>query len=251
MPPILAIQLYTLRDHCARDFRGTLGAVRELGFGGVELAGLNGHAAGEVRSWLDALGLVAVSAHASDEDLAARPQAVVEDARSLGYTRVVMPWTNARTRDETTALLGRLRCAGAVLAGAGVSLGYHNHDFELLRRADGSRMLDQILAEPSLFLEPDLGWLWYAGEDPGAFLLAHRTRCPLVHIKDFRNRTERSFCPVGAGAVGYAGLVPAAAALGVDSLIIEQDESPDQDPLEACRASIAFVRRALDATTKE
>ena len=251
MPPTLALQLYTLRDHCARDFRATLASVREMGFTGVELAGLNGHTAAEVRAWLDALGLVAVSAHASIDDLDQRPQTEIEHARVLGYKRIVMPWTTARSESETADLLARLRRAAATLAAAGLALGYHNHDFELAPRPGPRRMLDQILEEPALFLEPDLGWLWYAGMDPAGFLRAHRDRCPIIHIKDFRTRTERSFCPVGAGAVGYDHLVPLAASLGVEALIVEQDESPDQDPLAACQQSIAFFRQALDVTRKE
>jgi sugar phosphate isomerase/epimerase len=156
-----------------------------------------------------------------------------------------MPWTQARTRPETEQLLAQLVRAAGPLREVGLSLGYHNHDFELARWPDGGRMLDLVLAEPSLFLEPDLGWLWFAGECPRDFLVLHSARCPLLHIKDFRVRGERSFCPVGAGGVGYDTLVPMAARLGAEALIIEQDESPDQDPLEACAQSIRFVRAAL------
>lgn len=35
----LAVQLYTLRDECEKDFSGTLRKVADLGFDGVELAG--------------------------------------------------------------------------------------------------------------------------------------------------------------------------------------------------------------------
>ncbi len=246
MPPTLAIQLYTLRDDCARDFRATLHAVREMGFDAVELAGLHGHAPEQVRAWLDELGLGVTSAHAGAEDLERDPAQQVALARTLGYSRIVMPWTQARTRPETEHLLARLVRAAAALREAGLSLGYHNHEFELERWPDGDRMLDLILAEPSLFLEPDLGWLWFAGEGPRAFLIRHSARCPLLHIKDFLVRGEKRFCPVGAGGVGYDTLLPLAARLGPEALIIEQDESPDQDPLDACVQSIRFVRAALD-----
>ena len=39
-------------------------------------------------------------------------------------------------------------------------------------------------------------------------------RCPLVHVKDFRARGTREYCPVGDGAVGYDRVLPAAVARG-------------------------------------
>lgn len=249
MTPSLAIQLYTLRDECARDLHATLRAVREMGFDAVELAGLHGHAPGQVRLWLDECALGVTSAHASAEELAGDLEQQVALARTLGYSRIVMPWTQARSRPETRQLLSQLARAAAALQEADLSLGYHNHDFELARWPEGGRMLDLVLAEPGLFLEPDLGWLWFAGEDPREFLEQHSSRCPLLHIKDFLVRGQKSFCPVGAGGVGYDTLLPLAARLGSEALIIEQDESPDQDPLAACAQSIRFVRTALGRNT--
>src|SRR6266536_2144525 len=72
---------------------------------------------------------------------------------------------------------------------------------------EGVELLD---AAPELFIELDLGWAWYAGRDPVEVLERVHGRCPLVHVKDFRSRADRSFCPVGDGAVGYERVAPAA-----------------------------------------
>jgi hypothetical protein len=39
-PPALGIQLYTLRERLAQDFKGTLAALRKIGYRQVETAGL-------------------------------------------------------------------------------------------------------------------------------------------------------------------------------------------------------------------
>lgn len=246
MNTLLALQLYTVRDDCARDFQATLNAVSAMGFDGVELAGMHGHQPEQVREWLDEAGLVVTSSHASVNELERDLEQQIHLAHLFGYTRIVMPWTELRTREEITDMLRTLSHAAALLNEDGLALGYHNHDFEMDRWPDGGRILDLVLAETSLFLEPDLGWLWYAEEDPRAFLEHHAPRCPLVHVKDFARRGEKSFCPVGAGGVGYAGLLPYLDELAPDAIILEQDESPDQPPLQACEQSIEFVRSALD-----
>ena len=47
-----ALQLYSVRGEAARDFERTIAHVGELGLDGVEVAGLHGHAARDVRRWL-------------------------------------------------------------------------------------------------------------------------------------------------------------------------------------------------------
>lgn len=241
----IALQMYTLRHACEADLQSTLARVAELGFDAVELAGLNGHCAEAVRSWLDDVGLWACSAHVSIDDLDADIGAQIGAAETLGYSRLVMPWTTARTAYETTDLIRRLNAAQEALAVAGLALGYHNHEFELERWDSGGCMLDRIIAETDLFLEPDLGWLWYAERPPAAFLAAHAGRCPLVHVKDLRSRTGREFCRVGDGGVGYGELIPRLCTSGTEVLIVEQDECNGLDPFEECRGSLAFVQGAV------
>src|SRR5207249_4198347 len=118
----------------------------------------------------------------------------------------------------------------------GLELGFHNHDGELRPLEDGRSFLDRLL-ELLLFLELDLGWAWWAGVDPIELLERTRGRVPLVHVKDFRARGERSFCPIGDGGVGYERVAPAAVDAGVEWLLVEQDEA-DGSTLEAARRSL-------------
>ena len=59
----IAAQLYTLRDIMPQDVSGTLRAVAELGYNGVEFAGLHNTPPTELRAELDSLGLKVCSAH--------------------------------------------------------------------------------------------------------------------------------------------------------------------------------------------
>ena len=59
----VALQLYTVRDDMANDFEGTLKKVKEMGYDGVEFAGLYGKTAAEVKAICKEVGLVPISAH--------------------------------------------------------------------------------------------------------------------------------------------------------------------------------------------
>jgi sugar phosphate isomerase/epimerase len=92
-----------------------------------------------------------------------------------------------------------------------------------------------------VFLELDAGWAWWAGADPVDLL----GRGPLVHIKDFRSRGERSFCPVGDGAVGYERVAPAAVRAGAEWLLVEQDEAEGSE-LDGARRSLTALTAMLE-----
>ena len=59
----IALQLFSVRDELAADFRGTLQKVKDLGYEGVEFAGLHGRDPQEIRAMLDDIGLKGMSAH--------------------------------------------------------------------------------------------------------------------------------------------------------------------------------------------
>jgi sugar phosphate isomerase/epimerase len=240
----LGLMLYTVRDDCARDLAGTLRAVASMGFEGVELFELYGHDPATVRGWLDELGLPACARHASLDAVESEVPALAAEAQALGFRRLVVSWIQPpASTAEADAWVERLTLAARRAGEYDLELGFHNHDGELRPLEDGSTFLDRLLESP-LFLELDLGWAWFAGVDPAELLERAGGRVPLVHVKDFRARGERSFTTVGDGAVGYESVAPAAAEAGVDWLLVEQDET-DGPALDAARRSLDALRGFL------
>jgi sugar phosphate isomerase/epimerase len=223
--------LYSVRDACARDFEGTLREVAGMGFEGVELFDLHGHEPAEVAGWLKELGLEPVARHALLEHIEGGLEELAAEARTIGWRRLNIAWVDpAQLGDET---LARIAAASEAVRAAGLELGYHNHDAEVK-----TGFLDRL--PEGVAVELDAGWAWWAGADPVELL----GRGPLVHIKDFRTRGERSFCPVGDGAVGYARVAPAAADAGAEWLLVEQDEA-EGSTIEAARRSLAALNGML------
>ena len=67
----VAIQVYSVRKDAEADLRGTLTALRDMGYDGVELAGLYGMKPAEVKAILEEVGLVPLSAHVPFQELEA------------------------------------------------------------------------------------------------------------------------------------------------------------------------------------
>ena len=240
-----ALQLYTVRDLCDKDLAGSLARTAALGFDGVELHDLYGHSADAVRRLLDENGLVACSRHALLPSIESELEELAEQLRILGTDRLVVAWIEApATAADADAVQARILEAAERAAALGLRLGFHNHDGELAVLDDGSSVVGRLLAHDSdtLFLELDLGWVWYAGADPFALLERAGDRAPLVHVKDMRRNGGPAHVPLGAGEVDYGRLKAAAAGAGVEWLILEQDETHGRG-FEAVADSIAELTR--------
>jgi sugar phosphate isomerase/epimerase len=59
----VALQLYSVREECARDLLGTLEAVAKMGYEGVEFAEYHNRSAEELCKMLDDLGLQVAGTH--------------------------------------------------------------------------------------------------------------------------------------------------------------------------------------------
>jgi sugar phosphate isomerase/epimerase len=80
----IGLMLYSVRDECAHDFEGVLHSVAAMGYEGVEIFDLHGHEATAVGSWLDELGLVAVSRHAGLDVIETQLPELAAESRVLG-----------------------------------------------------------------------------------------------------------------------------------------------------------------------
>jgi sugar phosphate isomerase/epimerase len=243
----VALMLYTVRGECAHDLEGVLRTVAGIGYDGVELFDLHGHDAERVRGWLDELGLVVVGRHAGLAALEHELPALAAELRTLGTDRIALSWIDPpEDLAGAQAAVARIAAIAPRAQELGLRFGFHNHWGELRQLEEGVTTLDLLSALPAeqLWFELDLGWAWEAGVDPVALLERMRGRSPLVHVKDLRSRGSREHCPVGDGAVGYARILPAAVAAGVEWLIVEQDEV-EGPPFAAVERSLQAVRDAL------
>ncbi|MGR3765690.1 sugar phosphate isomerase/epimerase family protein [Rossellomorea sp. NS-SX7] len=243
----IALQMYTLRYEADRDFTGTLEKVAQLGYDGVELAGYGDLTVEEVRRVLDDLGLKAASSHVALSELRADVGKVIHGQKVLGSRFVVCPYLEPeeRTEKDYFRLIDDLNEVGEKCAAEGITLCYHNHDFELTALSDGRSALETILQETNpdwVMAEFDMYWLTYAGEKPVEWLERFRDRSPLVHLKDMTTDGERFFAVLGTGGVDLESVLEFGNGGGIDWWIVEQDECRNP-PIESVQRSLEYLKK--------
>ena len=264
----IAIQLYSVRDDMEKDFEGTVRKVKELGYEGVEFAGLFGKSGSEVKALCDDIGIVPVSAHVPYYDMLENPEAVLQDYKDLGCEYVVVPYLTEECRPGTdgwAATVEGIRKIGAAAKEMGLQLLYHNHDFEFLK-IDGEYALDILyntIPEELLKTEIDTCWVNVGGEEPAAYVEKYTGRAPVVHLKDFygakgngplykligieeeeqASENTFEFRPVGSGVQNFPKIIAAAENAGAKWLIVEQDDpSMGKTPMECAEMSISYLK---------
>lgn len=245
----VAVQMYTLREESEKDFAGTLKKVAELGFDGVEFAGYGGLSAKEVKALLDDLGLRAAASHVPLEQLENNLPQVIEDIKILGSKYIVCPYLmpDRRSEQDYQALIILLNQAGEACQREGITLCYHNHDFELARLSDGRMALEAIFDDTNIDnvkAEFDIYWLTKAGEKPIEWINRYKNRTPLIHLKDMTNDAEQFFAELGTGGVDLEAVLNMGEEAGVEWWVVEQDMSR-RTPLESIEISINYLKSKL------
>jgi len=237
----ISLQLYTVREETARDMPGTLRRISEIGYPAVELAGYGGLSKGDLGNVLDDLGLRVSGAHVPYNSWARDPETVCADMHTLNCAHAIVPMAPPEhRRDEASVrrFAENLNRWGESCRTEGLTLSYHNHDFEFAPLG-GSTMWDVLVREtdPELVsFELDLYWIKYGGADPETVLRDVGDRVSLVHLKDMAPDDTHSDLPVGEGTMPWTGLLEAADAVAVQWYIAEQDNP--RDALEDVRISL-------------
>ncbi len=238
--PTLSVQLYTVREALAEDFDGTLAKIAGFGFDTVEPFGFDGFA-DELRKGLPKHGLVAPTAHVGL--LRGDADQILDLAAELGITTVIDPAVTAErwaSVDDIAATAEQLNAAAEKAATRGLTVGYHNHWWELETDFDGKHGLD-VLADnlaPEVVLEVDTYWAYVGGADVPALLNRLGDRVVALHIKDGDGtRDNKKQVAVGSGVIPVWDFIAAAP----DALrVVELDDS-EGDRVEAIKVSRDYL----------
>ncbi len=245
MPAPIGLQLYSVRDALTNDFEGVIRKVADMGYAGVETAGMFGSSPQDARRLFDELGLKVTSAH-SPMPLGDDKTKVLDTIAALGCKYLVVPWLPAeqfQTPDQIKSVCERLNQANAVARENSLTLLYHNHWWEFTPSAAlGGKtpfdlMVDQL--DPTVGFEFDLYWTKTGGSDPLKVVTEFGSRAPLLHIKDGPAVTDQPMTAVGDGTLDYKSIIGAGEAT-TQWLIVELDRCAT-DMLEAVRKSAAYL----------
>lgn len=263
----IALQVYSVRDAATEDFAGTMRALKEMGYDGVELAGLYGlESAVACKKVLDEVGLELVSAHVGFDAL--EDDAQLDDYAATGIKFVAIPWMVApKDKAELNAAIARIRNVGERCKARGIQLLYHNHDFEF-NKINDKYILDTYYDEiPDELLQTELDTCWVnvGGENPADYVRKYSGRAPIVHLKDFVGSKSENmyaligtdtakeestgkfeFRPVGSGKQDFPAILDAAEEAGAGWVVVEQDSPAlGKTAMECAQMSIDYLKSIM------
>ena len=242
----VGIQVYGLRDlleNTPENFKNVMQQVKDLGYDGVELAGLYGLTPEYVKEVLDEIGLIPISAHVAFAEMMEDLDTIIADYKKIMLNKV-----------------------GKKIHDAGMTFLYHNHDFEFVKMADGQWGYDVMfdsIPHDNLMPELDTCWCDVATGDAPGFIRKYTDRIPVVHLKDYIKKGEVKnmykligieeeesegdtgyfgFRPVGFGQMIWEPVLEASLDANAQWVIVEQDEHYELEPMECARRSREYLK---------
>ncbi len=246
----IAVQMYSVRGDCQKDFDAALEQVAAMGFDGVEFAGYYTYAtrAADLRKRLDALKLKVSGTHIGLQTLQGDAlKSAIEFHQAIGCRFLIVPNDAAFTDPEKSkAIAETFNQLATTLKPLGMACGYHNHQAEF--KKDGDKTYWDLFAERTsadVILQQDCGWTTAAGADPVAYVKKYPGRTRTVHFKPFARPTDTGRKPIlGQDSVDWAAVYAACATSGgTEWVVVEQEFYPDgKTPMECTQESLKGLK---------
>jgi sugar phosphate isomerase/epimerase len=244
----IGIQLYSVRDDCAKDLARTLTGLAKAGYDGVEYAGYHDRDAKTLRKLQDDLGLRCCGTHTGLDTLLGDEFPRTADFNlALGNRYLIVPWLDEERRgskaawQKTAALFSDL---AAKAKPHGLRVGFHAHANEF-QAVSGEMPWDIFGAatSPDVVLQLDTANCLSSGGDPVAELTRWRGRAVTVHLKEWSPKKGDAL--IGEGDVPWSRLLPLVTGdPGTEWMIVEQEEWR-LPPVECAARDLANLRRLL------
>jgi sugar phosphate isomerase/epimerase len=240
----VGLQLYSVREQCAKDLPGTLAAVAKIGFKGVEFAGYHNRGAKELRKLLDDLGLVACGTHTPYASVLPDKLAeTIEFNRTIGNKFLIVPSMQGRTKQDWLDKAKLFNELADKVKAEGMFVGYHAHahDFEKL---EGETAWDLFFGntKPEVVMQLDTSNCASGGADPVAVLKKYPGRAKTIHIKAHGGGPE---AVIGEDKVDWPAVFAFCEGPGGTQWYVVEHES-SQDPIAAvgrCYAALKQMKK--------
>ncbi len=240
----IALELYSVREDLKKDVRGTLKAVAEMGYEGVEFAGYPQNTAEELRAILDEVGLVCCSWHTPiDLVLDDKLQQTIAFNKTVGNRSIIIPglpgqYTGSRENWlKTAAFFNELT---EKLLPHGMFTGYHNHHTEFTP-LDGEWPWHTFFGKTrkEVVMQLDTGNALRGGADSVPLLERYPGRAISVHLKPYsktagKDDPNAGFKPlIGEDEIPWGDVFRLSESIGGTEWYIVEYESDAYPPLKA------------------
>jgi len=248
----VAVQLYSVREDCAKDLFGTLKAIAEMGYEGVEFAGYHGRSAEELRKMLDDLGLKVAGTHTGIDTLRGDElKRTIEFNQTLGNKFLIIPWIGEewrRTKEDWLRFADFLNELAEKVKPEGMFVGYHNHHFEFQQQFDGQNLWDILFSatKPEVVMQLDTGNAMHGGisaDEVVNILKRYPGRAKTIHLKEFSSTNPKAI--LGEGEVKWREVLTLCDTIGGTEWFIIEQETYAYPPIECVRRCLENLRAIM------
>jgi sugar phosphate isomerase/epimerase len=252
----IALELYSVRNDLKEDTAGTLKAVAEMGYEGVEFAGNPNNTAEELKGYLDDLGLPCCGWHTpyalvQDDTL----ESTIEFNKTLNNEFVIIPGLPGdltQTRDDWLKIADFFNALADKLAEHGMVTGYHNHSREFTPWDESSdeTAWDTLFGntKDSVVMQLDTGNGLAGGGDAVGILNKYAGRSRTTHLKPFhaekaKEDAHAGFRPIiGEDTTDWKAVFEACENVAGTEWYIVEYESDAFPPLEAVERCLKALK---------
>ncbi len=245
----VGLELYSVRDQLKEDLPGTVRAVAQMGYEGVEFFSpyfsWTSDYAMEVRKLLDDLKIRCFSTHNGAASFEPENLSKAIELNQIIGSRLIVMASAGRVNglDGWKAVADRLNAAAEKLKPLNMRAGFHNHQTEF-RPIEGQKPIELLAARTTrdVVLQLDVGTCVEAGSDPVAWINKNPGRIRSIHLKDWSK--ERGYkVLLGEGDAPWKKIFQAAEKTGgVEQYLVEQEGS-DYPPMETAERCLAAFRK--------
>jgi sugar phosphate isomerase/epimerase len=241
----IALQLYSIRDLCAKDLPGTLAKVAKIGYQGVEFAGYYGRKSPELRKLLDDNGLKCCGTHTGLDTITGDAwKGTVEFNKEIGNPNLIVPWLPPERFSTIAAIDGLAKQFTELAAKAkevGMRVGYHAHGGDF-KKIEGETSWDRFFGAcgPDVAMQLDIGNSMSGGGDPIAILKKFPGRAITLHVKEF---SKDARTPVGEGDVKWDEVFKLCETIGKTEWYIVEQEAHRADPIDSVAACFNNLKK--------
>lgn len=240
------IQLFSVRKSFEKDIKGTLKALSEMGYDGVEFydGSFDIIEHENLKELLDFYGLTPVSVHIGYEKLLSNIDFYIDYLKKIECNMVVCPYCNPQDKSQADEIAKNFEMFSEKLIMHSISFGYHNHQNEFKIKVGEQTIFDYMIEKSGMLIltELDLGHIAAAGENAEEYIRKYAGRVTYLHLKQFEEKSgDFKVTTLENGIVDIKKCIEVGKLMGCEYFIVEQDNITNSE-LDDAKANIDFLK---------
>lgn len=247
------IQLYTVRDYIKNyeDADETFAFIKGFGCDVIQISGIGSIEPQKVKELVEKYEFDVCVTHKPFDRMLHDLDALIEEHKMIGCDMIglgSMPTEYRDSLESAREFAQTFQKISEKVAKKGLSLAYHNHDFEFQKFENDKTIMDVLLEETdpaTVKLIPDVAWVQWAGINPCDFLNQIGDRVKVVHMKDYIDQNgDIRFVEFGDGLVDFDAIYQTCMRLNLPYAVYEQDSGWTKNAKDSCLVSF---KRMIEA----